>query len=152
MPYVNFNTSYVIFYPHWSSCHPSRIPFQYILCYFLSRFLVMLRFSFLISIHPMLFFIGMFQLDEKTGMNFNTSYVIFYRTFLFISIPVSSFQYILCYFLSHGSCVGLAPIWLFQYILCYFLSHLLSRFPQMQGISIHPMLFFILIYNQVNSI
>ena len=52
-----FNTSYVIFYPMAGKNRWKEFAFQYILCYFLSKFVKIKGGVINISIHPMLFFI-----------------------------------------------------------------------------------------------
>ena len=56
--------------------------FQYIQCYFLSRFFNHCLGFIFISIHPMLFFITMYSTSDASNPHFNTSNVIFYPTVL----------------------------------------------------------------------
>ena len=140
-----FNTSNVIFYPapfllirglSLISIHPMLFFILNGISYFLE--------NSDISIHPMLFFILSVTFWAKTGKDFNTSNVIFYRLFrdratfsyfisihpmlFFIHFPSKfqiwgpPFQYIQCYFLSCVRAGEYEVLCLFQYIQCYFLS------------------------------
>ena len=142
----NFNTSYVIFYRGNEVVVIFCQWFQYILCYFLSWNTSATTSRSMISIHPMLFFIGeegyVLSIDNPY---FNTSYVIFYRIWSLRSIKerVISIHPMLFFITGRSknnwniSYISIHPMLFFigkketekimslrfQYILCYFLSN-----------------------------
>ena len=55
------------------------VKFQYISCYCLSKCLLNMQYVFRISIHLMLLFIGIRDIDQRMRGYFNTSHVTVYR-------------------------------------------------------------------------
>ena len=121
---IYFNTSNVIFY---------RPDF------------VFLAAHFQISIHPMLFFILIELPRSFDTWHFNTSNVIFYLCLQSGQHQIKRFQYIQCYFLSLHNPSTFSRIKNFNTSNVIFYHIYFSGLLPAAFISIHPMLFFIML-------
>ena len=85
------------------------VKFQYISCYCLSKCLLNMQYVFRISIHLMLLFIGIRDIDQRMRGYFNTSHVTVYPVAIHNMQDKYQFQYISCYCLSNE----LTPFYIF---------------------------------------
>ena len=119
---VCFNTSHVTLYHFLQLLYSQEVEFQYISCYSLSRNASLHLWQNEVSIHLMLLFIDLWQLQKVRKNSFNTSHVTLYQLVALDGHVVAVFQYISCYSLSPFTVTNTLSDSSFQYISCYSLS------------------------------